>query len=153
MKRETFVRIAAATLVAAVTIVAGGASTRAASQTSQTLVYAAYDGQGTASQVFKSMRSAQYATGEYIESYAIVSKDTNGKVKVRDQRKRDAAVGSVIGGVIGLVGGPMGVTAGATAGGSVGYLTGNAVGIPRDKVESIKASLTPNSSRSEERRA
>jgi uncharacterized membrane protein len=69
-----------------------------------------------------------------------------GKVTVRDQRKRDAGVGAVLGGVIGLVGGPLGVAAGATAGGSVGYLTGDAVGIPREKVESMKASLTPNSS-------
>ena len=28
----------------------------------------------------------------------------------------------------------------------VGYLTGNAVGIPREQVESIKQSLTPDSS-------
>jgi hypothetical protein len=36
--------------------------------------------------------------------------------------------------------------AGAAAGGVVGYLTGDAVGIPRDKVESMRAALTPNSS-------
>jgi uncharacterized membrane protein len=67
-------------------------------------------------------------------------------VRVRDQRKRDAGVGAVLGGIIGLVGGPIGVAAGATAGGAVGYLTGDAVGIPRDKVESMKQSLTPDSS-------
>jgi len=44
------------------------------------------------------------------------------------------------------VGGPIGVAAGATAGGAVGYLTGDAVGIPRDKVQSMKDSLTPDSS-------
>jgi len=126
--------------------VAGGAAPRAASQRSETLIYATYDGQNTASQVFKSMQSGQAGTGEYIESYAVVSKDAKGKVHVQDQRKRDGGVGAVIGGVIGLIGGPMGVAAGATAGGSIGYLTGNAVGIPRDKVESMKASLTPNTS-------
>jgi len=65
---------------------------------------------------------------------------------VRDQRKRDAGVGAVLGGVIGLIGGPAGVAVGATAGGAAGYLTGNAVGIPRDKVESMKQSLVPDSS-------
>ena len=44
------------------------------------------------------------------------------------------------------LGGPVGVALGAGAGGVVGYLTGNAVGIPREQVESIKQSLTPDSS-------
>jgi uncharacterized membrane protein len=117
-----------------------------AADRSETLVYAVYNGQNTASDAFKTMRSAQSATGERIESYAIVSKDLKGTVRVRDQRKRDAGVGAILGGVIGLVGGPIGVAAGATAGGAMGYLTGDAVGIPRDKVESMKQSLTPDSS-------
>ena len=67
-------------------------------------------------------------------------------VRVRDQRKTDAGVGAVVGGGIGLLGGPVGVAIGASAGGAVGYLTGEAVGIPRDKVESMKQSLVPDSS-------
>ena len=115
--------------------------------TSETLIYAVYDGQDTAGNVFKSMRSSQGSqTGERIESYAVVSKDLKGKVHVRDQRRRDAGVGAVLGGVIGLVGGPVGVAAGAAAGGAIGYLTGDAVGISRDKVESMRSSLTPDSS-------
>jgi uncharacterized membrane protein len=38
------------------------------------------------------------------------------------------------------------VAAGAAAGGTVGYLSGDAVGIPRDKVEMMRSSLTPDSS-------
>jgi uncharacterized membrane protein len=117
-----------------------------AADKSETLIYAVYDGQDTASQVFTTMRSAQNDTGERIESYAIVSKDLKGKVRVRDQRRRDAGVGAVLGGVIGLVGGPIGAAAGATAGGAVGYLTGDAVGISRDQVESMKQSLVVDSS-------
>ena len=117
-----------------------------AAQRAETLVYAVYDGQDTASQVFKTMKSGQHETGERIESYAIVSKDLKGKVTVRDQRKRDAAVGAVLGEVVGLIGGPVVVAAAAAAGGSVGYLTGDAVGIPREKVESMQSSLTPDSS-------
>ena len=124
----------------------GVAVLRAAGDRPETLIYAVYDGQDTATQVFKTMRSAQGDTGERIESYAVVSKDLKGKVKVRDQRKRDAGVGAVLGGVIGLIGGPAGVAVGATAGGAAGYLTGNAVGIPRDKVESMKQALIPDSS-------
>jgi uncharacterized membrane protein len=135
-----------AVAVAVVVVVGLGAASVPAADRTETLVYAVYDGQDTASQVFKTMKSAQHDTGERIESYAIVSKDLRGKVRVRDQRKRDAGVGAVLGGVIGLVGGPAGVAAGAAAGGSLGYLTGDAVGIPADKVQSMQSSLTPNSS-------
>ena len=124
----------------------GAAVLRAASDRPETLIYAAYNGQDRASEVFKTMKAGQGETGERIESYAVVSKDLKGKVKVRDQRKRDAGVGAVLGGVIGLVGGPLGVAVGATAGGAAGFLTGNAVGIPRDKVESMKQALVPDSS-------
>ena len=104
------------------------------------------DGWKTAGEVFKTMKSNQIATGERIESYAIVSKDLKGKTRVNDQRKKDAAVGAVIGAVIGVLGGPVGAVAGATAGGGLGYLTGDSVGIPRQTVDDMKAALTPGSS-------
>jgi len=146
MRSESVANRVVMSLVVALTLGVGVVGLRAAVK-SETLIYAVYDGQDTAGQVFKTMRSAQGGeTGERIESYAVVSKDVKGKVSVRDQRTRDAGVGAVLGGVIGLVGGPVGVAAGAAAGGALGYLTGDAVGIPRDKVESMRASLTPNSS-------
>jgi len=147
MRVERFLRGMAVAVAAVTTACAiGVVSLRASAPTSQSLVYAVYNGQDTASQVYKTMVQGQSSTGERIESYAIVSKDLKGKVRVRDQRKRDAGVGAVLGGVIGLVGGPLGVAAGASAGGAVGYLTGDAVGISRDDVESMKTSLTPDSS-------
>ena len=113
---------------------------------SQSLVYATYEGEDTAGQVFKTMKENQKATGEKILSYAVVSKDAKGKVHVRDQRKTDARIGAILGGVIGVVGGPAGAVAGAAAGGSLGYLTGNEVGISKENVETMKTSLTPGSS-------
>jgi uncharacterized membrane protein len=113
---------------------------------SQTLIYATYEGEETAGNVFKEIKANQKSTGEHIESYAVVSKDVKGKVHVRDQRSRDAKVGAVLGAVIGAVGGPVGAAAGAAAGGSLGYLTGNEVGITKDTVENMKTSLTPGSS-------
>jgi uncharacterized membrane protein len=147
MKSQGIVRGAAAfVFIALAAGIVGSAGVGAAADHPQTLIYAVYAGQDTATQVFKTMKSAQGDTGERIESYAVVSKDLKGKVKVRDQRTRDSGVGAVIGGVIGLVGGPLGVAAGAAAGGAAGYLTGEAVGIPRDKVQSMKDALTPDSS-------
>jgi uncharacterized membrane protein len=139
-------RVAQASVIVGLTVAALSIAGLRAAEKSETLIYAVYDGQDTATQVFKTMKSAQSDTGERIESYSVVSKDLKGKVQVRDQRRRDTNVGAVLGGVIGLVGGPVGVAVGATAGGAAGYLTGDAVGIPRDKVESMKQSLTPDSS-------
>jgi len=136
---------AAVMAVLVVPIIAAVAMAAAAAN-SQTLIYAVYNGENTATDVFKTMRSAQASTGERIEAYAVVSKDLKGTVRVRDQRKTDAGIGAVVGGVVGLLGGPIGAAVGATAGGAVGYLTGNAVGISREQVESIKSSLTPDSS-------
>jgi uncharacterized membrane protein len=131
-------------LVGVAFLVAGAVPAQKA--TSQTLIYAAYDGEETAGKVFKMMKANQKATGERIESYAIVSKDIGAKVHVRDQRHKDARVGAVLGGVIGVLGGPVGAAAGAAAGGSLGYLTGNEVGISKEMVEQMKSSLTPGTS-------
>ena len=146
MKVQSILRAVAVSTAAALTVGALGAKALRAASNPETLIYAVYNGQETAGQVFKTMQSVQHDTGERIESYAVVSKDLKGSVRVRDQRTRDAGVGAVLGGVVGLMGGPVGVAAGAATGGVVGYLTGDAVGIPRDKVDSMKQSLTPDSS-------
>src|SRR5258705_9083216 len=147
MRSEGIVRGVVASVI---TVMAAGAvsvaSLRAANDKSETLIYAVYNGQDTATDVFKTMRSNQSATGERIEAYAVVSKDLKGKVRIRDQRKTDAGVGAAIGGVIGLLGGPIGAAVGATAGGAVRFLTGEAVGIPRDSVQTIKGPPIPPSS-------
>lgn len=146
-RHEGIMRGVAVCLVAA--LATGGmlvAAARAQSAKSETLLYASYKGEETADKVFQTMESAQAATGERIEAYAVVSMDLKGRVRVRDQRRRDAGRGLVVGGMIGLLGGPAGVAIGASTGGAIGYLTGNAVGIPREKVESMKTALTPGTS-------
>ena len=135
-----------ATAVAVIAGAMGRSVVRAASDKSESLVYAVYAGENTAGNVFKTMIKSQHSTGERIEAYAVVSKDLKGNVRVRDQRKTDAGIGAVVGGVIGLLGGPVTAALAAGAGGAAGYLTGNAVGISREKVEEIRASLTPDSS-------
>lgn len=139
-------RIILSMTVSAITAVVFGVAAGASAPKSETLIYAVYNGQNTATEVFKTMRANQSATGERIEAYAVVSKDLKGRVRVRDQRKTDAGIGAAIGGVIGLVGGPAGVAAGAAAGGAVGFLTGDAVGISRERVESMKQALVSDSS-------
>src|SRR5262245_45600595 len=85
MTRRNIARTMTAVAIAGTVGATSLVGVHAWSQPSETLVYAVYDGQDTASQVFKTMKSAQADTGERIESYAVVSKDTKGKVRVRDQ--------------------------------------------------------------------
>jgi uncharacterized membrane protein len=133
---------AATTNIAAQTGTTGTAGTAAP----RSVIVASYTGQDRAGEVFDSLQSAQGDTGKRIESYAVLSKDASGNVRVRDQRRTGTGVGAVVGGVVGLLGGPVGAAVGTATGGAVGYLTGNAVGIPREKVEAMRQTLTPDSS-------
>jgi uncharacterized membrane protein len=112
----------------------------------QSLVYAVYDGENTAKSAYDAMKESQRQGVVHIDSFAVISKDQKGHVHVKSTQKKGARTGAVVGALVGLLGGPAGVAAGAAAGGGIGYLTGNAVGIPRDTINQIKTSLVPGSS-------
>ena len=116
------------------------------STTPQSLVYGVYDGENTAKDAYNSMKQAQKQGVIHIDSFAVISKDQKGKVHVKSTQKRGARTGAIIGALVGVLGGPAGMAAGAAAGGGLGYLTGNAVGIPRDSINEIKSSLEPGTS-------
>jgi len=65
--RSTFVSNRTMACLAAALVVGLGAGAMRAADQSETLVYAVYDGQDTAGQVFQSMKNAQRDTGERIE--------------------------------------------------------------------------------------
>jgi uncharacterized membrane protein len=112
----------------------------------QTLVFASYDNENGAKDAFQAMKQTQKEGVIRIDSYAVVSKDQKGRVRVQSTQRRGALAGSVIGALVGLLGGPAGVAVGATAGGGLGYLTGSTVGIPREDINAIKANLQPGTS-------
>lgn len=115
-------------------------------QAPQSLVYAVYDGEKAAQEAFTAMKEAQHKGVIRIDAYAVISKDQKGHVHVQSTQKQGARTGAIVGALVGVLGGPVGVAAGAAAGGGIGFLSGNAVGIPRDKIEEMKSSLTPGSS-------
>jgi uncharacterized membrane protein len=121
---------------------------RAHAQTSvpQTLVYAVYDSEQGAKNAYDAMKQTQREGVIHIDSFAVVSKDQKGRVHVHSTQKRGAVAGAVVGALVGALGGPAGAAVGATAGGGIGFLTGETVGIPREDIGAIKASLTPGSS-------
>jgi uncharacterized membrane protein len=132
----------------AIAALAVGALGVARAQTSvpQSLVYAVYDSPNGAADAFKAMKETQKKGVIHIDSYAVVSKDDKGKVHVHSTQKKGARAGAVVGALVGAIGGPAGAAVGAAAGGGIGYLTGNAVGIPKQDIDTIKTSLQPGTS-------
>jgi uncharacterized membrane protein len=119
---------------------------RAADQAPQSLVFAVYDSEDGAANAYKAMKESQKEGVIHVDSFAVISKDAKGKVHVHSTQKRGATAGAVIGALVGVLGGPVGVAVGAGAGGGLGYLTGSAVGIPKEDIDTIKASLEPGMS-------
>jgi hypothetical protein len=65
---------------------------------SQTVVYAVYDGEATAGNVLKNMQKAQGTTEERIESSAVVSRSPSGKVVVHEHpTKPSRAIDDLLG--------------------------------------------------------
>jgi uncharacterized membrane protein len=79
---------------------------------------------------------------------AVVVKDGEGKLKVKDAKRRSTRgliTGGVVGGVIGLLAGPVGWL--AVGGGAIGALAGKAAGSGlKAEMKEIGTALTPNSS-------
>lgn len=79
---------------------------------------------------------------------AVVVKDSKGKLKVTDSKRRSTKgfiTGGVIGGVLGLLAGPVGWTALGT--GAAGALLGKIQGAPlKAEMKDMGEALTPNSS-------
>src|SRR5262249_45540225 len=137
-------RIATPALTIMLTSSLGTANAR--STMPQSLVYAVYDSEDGAKQAFSAIKQAQSEGVVDIDSFAVISKDQKGHVHVQSTQKRSALAGSIVGALVGLLGGPAGAAIGAAAGGGLGFLTGKAVGIPKEDINAIKASLEPGSS-------
>ncbi len=118
-----------------------------AQASAQSLIYAVYDSPTGAMNAFQSMQQAQQQQVIRMQSYAVISKDANGKVHVQRSNQKTGTIGGVvIGGLIGALGGPAGVAAGAAAGGITGRAAGEALGIPTHDIKAIKDRLEPNTS-------
>jgi uncharacterized membrane protein len=138
--------LSARALVAGLVTMAAASTARAQTNVPQSLVYASYDSESGAKDAYKAMKETAREGVIHIDSFAVISKDQKGRVHVQSTQKHGALGGAVVGALVGALGGPAGAAAGAAAGGSIGFLTGSAVGIPREDINTIKASLTPGSS-------
>ena len=120
-------------------------------ETSLHVIIAAYD---TEQAALRALQDVMHATKEGqidIEGIALVEKDPDGKIKIKDTADvstgRGAAIGGVIGGVLGLIAGPAGVVllggAGALIGGA---LTAGDEGIPDERLMKLGDELAANTS-------
>jgi uncharacterized membrane protein len=97
----------------------------------------------------KAVKDAAKRDGVQLFSTAVLVKDKDGKVAIRESedldRRRGAVFGAVTGGLLGLVGGPAGVVIGAAAGAATGGAAAKRIdlGLPDAYLEQLQSKLQP----------
>lgn len=98
----------------------------------------------------KALKELQEEGKLTIHGMAIITKQTDGKVSMKDQADKapfGTAVGAVVGSLIGLLGGPVGLAAGAAAGAFLGYsVDASNYGLGTEFVDEVSRNLTPGKS-------
>jgi uncharacterized membrane protein len=109
-----------------------------------------FDGQDTANQTVKDIKSSGVLEGYDIVAQCVVEQDAKGKVHIHEPGRGGlgAAIGAVGGGLLGLIGGPVGLLAWAVGGAVVGGVAGHYLGRPFKKgdLKEIGEAMSPDSS-------
>ncbi|HRA64445.1 MAG TPA: DUF1269 domain-containing protein, partial [Caldilinea sp.] len=112
------------------------------------IIVAAFNDPNRAAEIMDELKQGKKEGLIGIIDAAVVVKDGEGKLKVKDAKRRSTKgliTGGVVGGVIGLLAGPVGWL--AVGGGAIGALAGKAAGSGlKSSMEEIGTALTPNSS-------
>jgi uncharacterized membrane protein len=114
------------------------------------VIVAAFKDEGAASEALKSLEDAKKDKLIDIEDAAVIVKDAQGKVTIRETADMRAGkgltIGAITGGVVGLLAGPVGWA--AVGGGVIGGLAAKLKdgGFPDDKLRKLATGLTPGSS-------
>jgi uncharacterized membrane protein len=116
------------------------------------LIVAAFNDETAADKALDALREFKKERAINILDAAIIKRDPDGKVHIKETADmgggKGAVIGGVLGGVIGLIAGPAGVIAGAGIGAAVGGLTAKFVdaGIPDSRLRELGDALKPNTS-------
>jgi uncharacterized membrane protein len=116
------------------------------------LIVAAFTSQEKAGEVLRQLQELQKQDIINLVNAAVMVKDDDGKLSLKETQDvsggKGAAFGAVIGGVVGLLGGPLGVAVGAAVGAAAGGLAAKKIdmGFPDDTLEELSESLKPGTS-------
>ena len=116
------------------------------------LIAVAFDATEDAGHALELVERAQKEGTLKVLNAAVLVKDADGNVTVKDVRdidpKKGRRLGAVTGGLIGLVGGPVGVVVGALAGAGAGSVAGGKIdfGLSEDFLNGLKKYLKPDTS-------
>lgn len=114
------------------------------------VIVAAFNDLNGASQALTSLKEAKKERLIEIEDAAVLTKDADGKVKIKEtadmRAGKGATIGAIAGGVVGLLAGPVGWA--ALGGGVIGGLAAKLhdSGFPDDRLRQLAEGLTPDSS-------
>ena len=115
------------------------------------LIVAAFQDEGGAEAALQELKAAKKEGLIKIDNAAILKKDANGKIHIKEAKDmgggKGAVIGGVIGGVIGLIAGPAAIVTagiGAAIGGFAAKLSDG--GFKDERLEEVAASLKPGSS-------
>jgi len=112
-----------------------------------TLVAITFPGEGDAKAALGSVRSLEREGGIGIEDTAVVNKDPDGKVHVKNEASSGTETGAVVGAVLGsllFVVFPIGIIGGAIVGGIIGRAA--APGVDGKFVKDVEDGLAPGGS-------
>jgi uncharacterized membrane protein len=88
------------------------------------MIIAAYSDEGAADAALDALEQAKRSGVLAFDDAAVIRRDADGKVSVKEtgdlRTGKGAGIGALIGGVVGVLGGPMGVALGAGAGAAIG---------------------------------
>jgi uncharacterized membrane protein len=116
------------------------------------LIARVYEKEDAAAEALAFARKLQGARTIRMRGAAVVVKDQNGEVSIKETADLDARggriLGAITGGLVGLLGGPVGAVIGALAGAGVGGAAAKRidVGLPDEFLEEVQAYLQPGTS-------
>lgn len=113
------------------------------------LIVVVFDEAEEAGNVRATLKSVEHEGRLRLDDSAVVVKDADGKIHVKDQMDRGVKVGAVTGGLLGLLLASIffpigGLIIGAVAGGLIGSAAG--LGISKSFIKEVSESMTENSS-------
>jgi uncharacterized membrane protein len=121
----------------------GGPARGAPKEEARRLLVSIYDNEAAAAEALRSLKAARDRGAVAVDSYALVAKEPNGKVKLRERRAKGTRPGQAVAAIGGVLGVQTGTGLGSNTAAATEYLTSNVVGMQKELVASLRDTLPP----------